>query len=104
VTACALVARAAGQRFERRAVIGWRAASEAARVVRRASLGESRERGAVWSGFAARLNDIPAVSRARLRVAVVTTAKYFLPKVLGCFVQLHPGIEVERKATPRNRV
>jgi hypothetical protein len=32
--------------------------------------------------------------------AKVQTAKYLLPKALGCFVQFRPGIE----AAPRNRV
>lgn len=54
-----------------------------------------RELTAVWSRFEARLDDEAALRRGTLRVSVVTTAKYFLPKALGQFVQLHPGIEVE---------
>jgi DNA-binding transcriptional LysR family regulator len=42
--------------------------------------------------------------RGRLRVSVVTTAKYFLPKALGRFVKQHPGIEVELDVQNREGV
>jgi DNA-binding transcriptional LysR family regulator len=63
-----------------------------------------RELAAVWSRFEARLDDVAALRRGRLRVSVVTTAKYFLPKALGRFVQLHPGIEVELEIQNRDGV
>ena len=63
-----------------------------------------RELAAVWSRFEARLDDVAALRRGRLRVSVVTTAKYFLPKALGRFVQLHPGIEVELEIGNRDGV
>ena len=63
-----------------------------------------RELAAVWSRFEARLDDVAALRRGRLRVSVVTTAKYFLPKALGRFVQLHPGIEVELECQNRDGV
>lgn len=66
--------------------------------------GACRELAAVWSRFEARLDDVAALRRGRLRVSVVTTAKYFLPKALGRFVQLHPGIEVELEILNRDGV
>jgi DNA-binding transcriptional LysR family regulator len=63
-----------------------------------------RELAAVWSAFEARLDDVDALRHGRLRVAVVTTAKYFLPKALGLFVKVHPGIEVEMEVQNREGV
>jgi DNA-binding transcriptional LysR family regulator len=63
-----------------------------------------RELAAAWSRFEARLDDVAALRRGRLRVAVVTTAKYFLPKALGQFVRQHPGIEVELEIQNREGV
>ena len=63
-----------------------------------------RELAAVWSGFEAKLDDEAALRRGTLRVSVVTTAKYFLPKALGLFVRQHPGIEVELDVQNREGV
>lgn len=62
------------------------------------------ELDAVWSAFEARLDEARALRRGRLRVSVVTTAKYFLPKALGRFVQAHPGIELELDIQNRDGV
>jgi len=62
------------------------------------------ELAAVWSRFEARLDDSAALRRGRLRVSVVTTAKYFLPRALGMFVQQHPGIDVELEILNRDGV
>ena len=63
-----------------------------------------RELAAVWSGFEARLDDEAALRRGSLRVSVVTTAKYFLPRALGLFVRQHPGIDVELEVQNREGV
>lgn len=63
-----------------------------------------RELAAVWSRYEARLDDEEALRHGRLRVAVVTTAKYFLPRALGLFVKAHPGIEVEMEVQNREGV
>ncbi len=39
-----------------------------------------------------------------LRLAVITTAKYFMPHLLGAFVQQHPLVEPVLKVTNRSRV
>jgi DNA-binding transcriptional LysR family regulator len=59
---------------------------------------------AVWSRFEAQRDEEAALQRGTLRVAVVTTAKYFLPKALGLFVQRHPGIEVALEVQNRDGV
>lgn len=41
-----------------------------------------------------RLADLSGMKRGRLRVAIVTTAKYDIPARLGAFCAAHPGIDV----------
>jgi DNA-binding transcriptional LysR family regulator len=62
------------------------------------------EMAAVWSRFESQLDEVAALRRGRLRVSVVTTAKYFLPRALGQFVQQHPGIDVELEILNRDGV
>lgn len=47
------------------------------------------------------LDDFRGVKRGRLRVAVMTTAKYFLPVALGQFCKKYPDIELD--LTIKNR-
>jgi DNA-binding transcriptional LysR family regulator len=47
---------------------------------------------------------VQGLQKGRLRLAVVTTAKYFAPTLLGEFSRLHPGIAVSLKVTNRERV
>ena len=42
--------------------------------------------------------------RGDLRIAAVTTAKYFLPRLLGEFLKVHPGVEPHLAITNRARV
>ena len=62
------------------------------------------ELSALWSRFEAAVDDVGALRRGHLRVSVVTTAKYFLPKALGQFCRLHPGIEVELDVQNRDGI
>jgi DNA-binding transcriptional LysR family regulator len=48
--------------------------------------------------------DIKGVKRGYLRVAVITSAKYLAPYLLGQFCQLHPGVDVALKVTNRERL
>ncbi|HVL36948.1 MAG TPA: LysR family transcriptional regulator [Burkholderiales bacterium] len=41
-----------------------------------------------------RLAELKGLERGRLKVSVVTTAKYFVPRLLGPFMKAHPGIDV----------
>jgi len=50
------------------------------------------------------VSEMEGLKRGTLKMAVVTTAKYFAPHVLGHFKQKYPGIEVSLKVTNRERV
>ena len=45
--------------------------------------------------------DMQGLKTGHLRLAVVTTAKYFAPRALGKFCELYPGIDVSLKVTNR---
>jgi len=44
------------------------------------------------------------VIKGPLRIAVITTAKYFMPHLLGAFINLHPDVQPSLKVTNRSRV
>lgn len=50
------------------------------------------------------LNDLKGLKAGVLKLCVVSTAKYFLPKVLGEFCKLHPLIDVHLKISNRKEV
>lgn len=50
------------------------------------------------------LNDLKGLKAGVLKLCVVSTAKYFLPKVLGEFCKLHPLIDVHLKISNRQEV
>lgn len=43
--------------------------------------------------------DLKGLKQGQLRLAVITTAKYFVPRLLGPFCQLDPGIEISLQVT-----
>jgi LysR family transcriptional regulator, low CO2-responsive transcriptional regulator len=51
-----------------------------------------------------KMSDLKGIKRGRLRLGVITTAKYFTPEVLGEFCQIYPGIEVALKVSNRDRI
>lgn len=48
--------------------------------------------------------DMQGLKTGMLRLAVVTTAKYFAPRALGKFCERYPGVEVALKVTNRERL
>lgn len=48
-----------------------------------------------------KINDFRGMKRGRLRVAVMTTAKYFMPLALGEFSKQYPDIELSLKISNR---
>jgi LysR family transcriptional regulator, low CO2-responsive transcriptional regulator len=48
--------------------------------------------------------DMKGMKQGRLKLAVITTAKYFMPRLLGPFCQLYPGIDVSLIVTNHERV
>lgn len=57
-----------------------------------------------FARFEMMLADMKGLKQGTLKLAVVTTAKYFAPRLLGPFCQQYPGIEVSLKVSNRERV
>jgi DNA-binding transcriptional LysR family regulator len=57
-----------------------------------------------FSHFEMAVADLKGLKQGTLRLAVVTTAKYFAPRLLGPFCQKYPGIQVSLKVSNRERV
>lgn len=57
-----------------------------------------------WSAFEQRIAALKGLTEGRLRVAVVSTAKYFIPRMLGQFCKQHPGIDVALAVENRDGV
>ena len=71
--------------------------------------GEALQRAAVdmfqrWEAVQAELADLRGLRQGRLRVAIVSTAKYFLPRWLGSFCQAYPGVEIALEVANRDRI
>ncbi len=56
------------------------------------------------SNLEMKLADLKGIKSGRLRLGVITTAKYFVPSVLGEFCHEYPGIDVALKVTNKNRI
>lgn len=48
--------------------------------------------------------DLKGLKRGRLRLGVISTAKYLAPEMLGEFSQLYPGIDLALKVTNRDSI
>lgn len=57
-----------------------------------------------WENFGQRVNAMHGLTRGRLRVAVVSTAKYFVPRLLGSFCAQYPDIEIALEVLNRDGV
>ena len=57
-----------------------------------------------FSRFEMIASDMKGLKSGKLRLAVVSTAKYFTPRLLGMFCQEYPGIDVALIVTNRERV
>ena len=56
------------------------------------------------SRFEMLVSDMKGVKAGKLRLAVITTAKYFVPRLFGLFCQRYPGIDVSLKVSNREQV
>ena len=70
----------------------------------RALQGFTRELLDHFARFEMTLADMKGLKQGRLKIAVVTTAKYFAPRLLGPFWEQYPGIEVTLKVANREQV
>jgi DNA-binding transcriptional LysR family regulator len=57
-----------------------------------------------FSHFEMAVADMKGLKQGTIKLAVVTTAKYFSPKLFGPFCQQHPGIQIALKVSNRERV
>ncbi|MEW6497989.1 MAG: LysR substrate-binding domain-containing protein [Cyanobacteriota bacterium] len=48
--------------------------------------------------------DLKGLKQGRLRLAVITTAKYFVPRLLGPFCQRYPGIDISLQVTNHEHI
>jgi DNA-binding transcriptional LysR family regulator len=83
--------------------------SQVGRQVRPTEAGEIvyatiREMFASLNNLDSALSEIQGLKRGRLRLAVVSTAKYIAPDLLGKFNELYPDIELSLKVSNRDRV
>ena len=56
-----------------------------------------------WSRFEMKAADLKGIKTGTLRVTIVTTAKYFIPRLLGPFCRLYPGVDVELEVVNRDQ-
>ena len=57
-----------------------------------------------WDAFEQNVDAVKGLSRGKLRVAVVSTAKYFMPHLIGSFCKRHPAIDVSLEILNRDGV
>jgi DNA-binding transcriptional LysR family regulator len=57
-----------------------------------------------WEAFEQNVDAIQGLSRGKLRIAVVSTAKYFMPHLIGSFCQKHPSIDLSLEILNRDGV
>jgi DNA-binding transcriptional LysR family regulator len=73
------------------------AAGEALAATARAMLDE-------WLAFEQAIDAMKGLERGRLRVSLASTAKYFVPRLLGSFCAEHPNIEIALEVLNRDGV
>lgn len=57
-----------------------------------------------WAAFEQRIDAMKGLTRGRLRLAVVSTAKYFVPRLLGSFCASHPDVDISLEVLNRDGV
>jgi len=54
--------------------------------------------------FEIKIADLKGTKQGQLNLAVITTAKYFVPRLLGSFCQKYPGIDVALQVTNHQEI
>ena len=57
-----------------------------------------------WDAFEQSVDAVKGLSRGKLKVAVVSTAKYFMPRLIGSFCKQHPAIDISLEILNRDGV
>jgi len=87
-------------------VVGLPLFEQVGREVRLTAAGQellqtARELDDSWNRLESAIGALQGLHSGRLRVALVTTAKYFLPRMLGVFCRHYPEIDVQLEITNR---
>ena len=56
------------------------------------------------NNFEIKVADLKGTKQGQLNLAVITTAKYFVPRLLGSFCQNYPGVDVALKVTNHQEI
>ena len=64
----------------------------------------ARAIAAEWDAFEQQVDGIKGLTRGKLKVAVVSTAKYFVPRILGSFCEMYPQIDISLEILNRDGV
>jgi len=64
----------------------------------------ARDMVQTWAAFEQGVDGIKGLKRGKLRVAVVSTAKYFMPRLIGTFCKKYPEIDVSLEILNRDGV
>lgn len=54
--------------------------------------------------FEMKIADLKGTKQGRLQLGVITTTKYFIPKILGSFCQQYPGIDIALQVTNHQKL
>jgi DNA-binding transcriptional LysR family regulator len=54
--------------------------------------------------FEMKVADLKGTKQGKLRLGVITTAKYFIPRILGSFSQKYPGVDVSLNVTNHQQI
>lgn len=57
-----------------------------------------------WNRFESAIDDLKGFKRGKLRVGLVTTAKHFLPRMLGDFYRRYPDIDIQLEIANRQAI
>jgi DNA-binding transcriptional LysR family regulator len=57
-----------------------------------------------WESFEQEIDAFQGLSRGKIRIAVVSTAKYFMPRLVGSFCKLYPNIDIALEILNRDSV
>jgi DNA-binding transcriptional LysR family regulator len=64
----------------------------------------ARAMSAEWEAFEQKIDGLRGLTRGRLKVALVSTAKYFVPRLLGSFCEKYPAIDISLEVLNRDGV
>lgn len=56
------------------------------------------------SRFEMKITDLQGMKQGKLKLATITTTKYFIPRALAPFCQLYPGVDVALEITNHERI